>query len=301
MISANNRVSVGIMAFNEGGNIGSLIDDLLHQKLNFVIIEIIIVASGCTDGTERIVRELGKIDARVKLIVQEIRQGKASAINLFLKEARGGLIVLLSGDIRLGENVLERLLSPLLEDSVGMTGARPIPVNKADNLLGFGVQLLWGLHHRLSLTKPKLGEAVAFRNRINCIPRDTAVDEAMIEAIFSKMLLTVRYVPEAIVYNRGPQKLSEFFSSRERVFIGHLRLKKEYNYAVSSLDSRLILKIAIKEIDLRAKYFIWTVAIAMLEASARFSAVLKFFIFKKNPYIWKTASGAKGMIDARYP
>jgi glycosyltransferase involved in cell wall biosynthesis len=59
------KVIVGICAYNEEKTIGGLLSSLLNQSLsNFIINKIIVVASGCTDRTEDIVREFAKKKAR---------------------------------------------------------------------------------------------------------------------------------------------------------------------------------------------------------------------------------------------
>src|SRR6266851_1735031 len=78
--------SVGIMAYNEEANIGRTIHAVLEQHGPSIRIEeIIVVASGCTDRTVPLVAAIALQEPRVRLCVQEQREGKASAINLFLK------------------------------------------------------------------------------------------------------------------------------------------------------------------------------------------------------------------------
>jgi glycosyltransferase involved in cell wall biosynthesis len=43
--------------------------------------EVIVVASGCTDRTVPIVAEMARQESRVRLCLQEKREGKASAMN----------------------------------------------------------------------------------------------------------------------------------------------------------------------------------------------------------------------------
>ena len=83
------RCSLGITAHNDEANIGQLLEAIRRQRLHqVVIVEIIVVASGCTDRTEDIVRQYAATDPRVQLLTQEKREGKASAINVFLAHAR---------------------------------------------------------------------------------------------------------------------------------------------------------------------------------------------------------------------
>ena len=71
------RCSVGITAYNEEANIGRLLQAILDQRLFEVeIAEIIVVASGCTDRTVDIVREMAARDPRIQLHVQERRKAR---------------------------------------------------------------------------------------------------------------------------------------------------------------------------------------------------------------------------------
>src|SRR5215469_14743809 len=100
--------SVGIMAYNEEANISHTIHAVLEQQgPSMRIEEIIVVASGCTDNTVSIVAEIALKEPRVRLCVQEKREGKASAINLFLKQAVSPVAILIGADVLPGTSALE--------------------------------------------------------------------------------------------------------------------------------------------------------------------------------------------------
>jgi len=110
--STKMKCSVGITAYNEEANIGQLLQAMLDQRLYGVeISEIIVVASGCEDRTMDIAQEYMAKDPRVKLIVQECREGKTSAVNLFLQHARENICVLESGDTLPGEDSIDNWIS----------------------------------------------------------------------------------------------------------------------------------------------------------------------------------------------
>src|SRR2546421_109789 len=80
--------SVGVMAYNEEANIRRTLHAILEQSSQKTCAaEVIVVASGCTDNTVPIVQEMMQQDSRIALLVQVRREGKASAINLFLQHA----------------------------------------------------------------------------------------------------------------------------------------------------------------------------------------------------------------------
>src|SRR5262249_44471581 len=159
--------SVGIMAYNEEANISHTIRAVLEQQgPSMRLEEIIVVASGCTDRTVAIVREVALKEPRVRLCIQEKREGKASAINLFLKQAISPVVVLIGADVLPTISTLECLCAPFKDPKIGMVGGRPIPVNNPATFMGHVIHLLWHLHDQLARTSPKLGEVIAFRNVI---------------------------------------------------------------------------------------------------------------------------------------
>ena len=91
-------VSVGICAYNEGLNIGPLLSNVLYGQELPLESEVLVVCSGCTDKTVSIVQEFAEKDTRIKIIVENERRGKASAVNQVLKNANGDSVIFVSAD-----------------------------------------------------------------------------------------------------------------------------------------------------------------------------------------------------------
>ncbi len=292
------RVSVGVMAHNEEANIGKLLDALLNQHLHEVeISEIIVVASGCTDRTEDIVREYMQKDPRIKLLVQKRREGKTSAINLFLKHAKEDICVIESGDTLPKEDAIEKLVRVFRDPKVGMTGAHKVPVNTPDHIAGLLTHLRLRLEHQLCLEIPRLGELIAFRKVFDHIPPDVSMDEAFVEALVVQRGLQVRYAPDAIVYNTGPTSIRDFVKQRRRNHAGHLYLKHKYGYKVSSLQNSRVLKIALKEIWGAIRFIYMLGLLAVLEGWARLLGWYDFAIRKERYEVWDMAWTQKADVD----
>ena len=284
------------MAYNEEANIGRLLETVLGQEfIHGELKEIFVVASGCTDRTGDIVKNYEGRDKRIRLIVQPERRGKASAINLFLDEASGDVLILESGDTVPAPGTLDKLIAPFENPEVGMTGGRPIPVNQRDNFIGFTVHLMWLLHHKIALETPKLGELVAFRNFVHQIPQDTAVDEASIEAIIKEAGFKLRYIPDAIVRNKGPENMKDFLKQRRRIAAGHGHLKAKTNYEVSTTDPLKILRILFQETVWKPKETLWIVGAIALEGAGRLLGYYDLRVRKKNPFVWDIARSTKDL------
>jgi poly-beta-1,6-N-acetyl-D-glucosamine synthase len=284
------RCSVGITAYNEETNIGHLLAALLDQHLHSVeIAEIIIVASACTDRTVPIVREYMAVDERVKLIEQERREGKTSAINLFLAAAQSDICVLESGDTLPHEYAIEHLVRMFRDPDVGMVGAQKVAVNTPDHITGLLSHLRLRMEHELCLEIPRLGEMIAFRKLFDHIPPDVAMDEAFVESLVVKHGLAVKYAPDAIVYNTGPTTIPDFIRQRRRNHAGHLYLRHKYGYAVSSIDNSRVARIATKELWGIVR-LVWVIfLLAFIEGWSRLLGWYDFAIKRDRHVVWNMA------------
>ena len=287
------QFSIGITAHNEEANIGKLLDCVVQQELRTTVLaEVIVVISGCTDNTEDVVHECMVRDDRIQLLVQEHREGKASAINLFMEEADQDILLLSSADLQPAPDALELLVSPFADPELGITACRPEPVNDPNTFMGFAAHLLWDLHHQMNLRGFKAGEMIAFRKVFNRIPQYTAVDEASIEPLIRGQGYLVRYVPEAIVYNKGPETTADFLRQRRRIYAGHLQLQQILGYSVSTMSGLTVLSLLLRSLDWRPKQFFWTWGVVALEMTGRF---LGWLDFKKerDHTVWEIATTTK--------
>ena len=284
------RCSVGITAYNEEANIGRLLQAIRDQRLYEVeIAEIIVVASGCTDRTEEIVQEYMAREPRVQLHVQERREGKTSAINVFLKHAQEKICVLESGDTLPREDTIENMVKMFRDPGVGMTGAQKVAVNTPDHIVGLLSHLRLQMEHQLCLEIPRLGELIAFRKVFDQLPADVAMDEAFVEAFIIRRGMQVRYAPDAVVYSMGPETVHDFVTQRRRNYAGHLYLKDKYGYRVSSLQNTRVLRIALEEVWGAIQLVTTLAVLATLEAYSRVLGAWDYRIRKKKHVVWDMA------------
>ncbi|HEY6042656.1 MAG TPA: glycosyltransferase [Anaerolineae bacterium] len=292
------KCSVGITAHNEEKNIGKLLAAMLAQELHEVeLTEIIVVASGCTDHTVEIIKEYVARDPRVVLIEQATREGKTSAINLFLERAQNEVCVLESGDTLPGPGTLEHLVTPFSDPGVGMTGAQKIPTNVPEHVVGYMSHLRLKLEHQLCLEIPRLGELIAFRKVFTRLPADVAMDEAFVEALVIRRGLEVKYAPDAVVYNTGPETLREFIMQRRRNYAGHLHLKHKYGYRVSSLDSPRVARIATEEMWNALRLILTLIWLGAVEYIARFLGWYDYYVRDRKHVVWDIAWTTKDVND----
>ncbi|HYT37504.1 MAG TPA: glycosyltransferase [Ktedonobacteraceae bacterium] len=295
--------SVGIMAHNEETNVARTIRSILQQQGPSVRIEeIIVVASGCTDRTVPIVAEIALQESRVRLCVQEKREGKASAINLFLKQAISPIVVLIGADVLPEDSALDYLCAPFKDPKIGMVGGRAVPANDSATFMGYAVHLLWRLHDQLARLQPKLGEVIAFRNVISGIPTDSAVDEISIQALISQLGYQLIYEPACVVYNKGPLTLRDFLKQRRRIYAGHLQVRDQQNYEASTMKTGLIVRqlLACHDFTMNTpKQVLWTLGTVILEGYARLQGYYDYRR-KRDHHIWQMVNSTKDLDAGQY-
>jgi cellulose synthase/poly-beta-1,6-N-acetylglucosamine synthase-like glycosyltransferase len=175
---------------------------------------------------------------------------------------------------------------------MGMTASRPEPVNDADEFMGFAAHLLWDLHHQMNLHGFKAGEMVAFRRTFQRIPEHTAVDEASIEPLICGQGFKVRYVPEAVVFNKGPDTVGDFLRQRRRIYAGHLELQRDLGYSVSTMSGIKVLGLLMRNLQWNPRAFAWTWSVVGLEVYGRFLG-WRDFKRAKDHSVWEIAATTK--------
>lgn len=228
-------VSVGICAYNEERRIGAALDSLGAQVLpdDFVVEEILVVASGCTDGTELAVQSRADRDSRIRLLREPERRGKTAAINTILEEYQGDVLVLLNADARPFPGSLAKLLEPFRSDRAMIACGAPVPDLRAVDLRGLLADLTWGLHNRTLETLSSLGmdnhccdELMAFRRGfVTSLPPGTVNDGAYLAALAATRNLGVLFCPDAAVGIEIPRDIAGLLRQRRRNIFSHRQIE----------------------------------------------------------------------------
>lgn len=297
----SSRVVIGITAHNEGRNLGRLLERLRTTELaRGDLLRIVLVLSGCTDDTVAVAQRAAAADPRLRLVIDPERRGKAAAINQLLGEAVGAdVIVMESADTLPHDGAIDALVGRFDETSVGMAGGRPIPDDEDSTFLGYATGLLWRLHHAVASLSPKQGELVAWRNVIDRIPEDVAMDEAYLEAAITRAGLRLVYVPEARVRNRGPATVRSFVAQRRRNHAGHRLLASRYRYRPATRDRLLLARLGLREIVRAPARAHWTAAAALLELWSSALGWWDFAVAGRTGVAWPMVEGTKVLLPDR--
>jgi biofilm PGA synthesis N-glycosyltransferase PgaC len=288
------KVLVGICAYNEENNVACLLQNLILEQDLPKNCRIVVVCSGCTDRTPRIVKEFEKRDARIEPMIEKIRKGKADALNKIFVIAResADVLVLVNADTFPERGSITKLISRLENSNAGAVFAQPVPFREIDGVCYRIVRVIWRLHHLVSLLRePKLsGELCAIRTPyLQKMPENVATDEPYFELAIRTQGYDTLYIPEAFIYIRCPTNVVDLLKQRKRIWAGHMQLQNETGVKVPTSSFRNIMQ-AIPA--LRPTEIFYALLGGFLEMIAYLQARLSLSQ-GKVPYIWEPIKSAK--------
>jgi len=270
---------------------------------DFALGEILVIASGCTDKTEEVVRKISHRDRRVKLISEKSKRGKASAINLILRETDGDILVLTDADVLPSSRSLSELVKSFRDETVGAVGGRPIPADDRNTFWGFLAHLIWTrMQDELLTTETQQGiffQLSGYLCAINAqlihqIPKTTIAEDKYIGQAILRQRYKVLYEPKAVVYIHGPKSLRDFFTQRVRVLTGHWQVKKWFKMKeISTSSFTRTFPALIHNVNfLRPKEIIWAALAGILEGAASLLAAYNFMT-GRIPFNWREVPTTK--------
>ena len=114
-------VTIIVPVYNEAAHLADCLASLLAQDYPSACMEILVADGGSTDGSQAIVQEFARRDARVRLLMNP-RRIAAAGLNLGLGAARGDIIVRADGHTILAPNYLRRCVERLQPADVAGVG-----------------------------------------------------------------------------------------------------------------------------------------------------------------------------------
>ncbi len=307
------KVSIVICAYNEESGIRRLLKNLTRQRLppEITDYEIIVVASGCTDRTVPIVKEFMAENPKVKLIEEEERRGKASAMNRALEVASGELIVSIPADVLPVEDGLYHLLLPFRDPKVTAVSGKPVqhPKLRKKGILGKIANITYGFWEKqmktlndAGLAAHSSGEFMAMRaDVVEHIPEECAAEDSYI-SIMARRKGFIKFASKAVAYNIMPSNILDYINQRRRWLYGHFqthRLTGEYPTVMDTLifsRTGLALRI-IKEVILEDPKRIPFFFVAALIEAGIYALVVLDAIMRRQYAIWPIIKSTKVKLD----
>lgn len=259
------RLSIVVCAYNEEKSVGPLLENLICQRVPEECVgrEIVVVASGCTDSTVEVARRYVGGAVLVKLVEQEARLGKASALNRAFAVCEGDYVVLVPADVCPAAGALFSLLVPFRDSNVSAVSGRPVqdPRVLSGGFIGYLAGMTYRLWGRLMRRLGERGEAghcsgelMAFRRDVmTVIPEWCAADDSYI-AIAARRKGVIAFASGAVGHNLMPRNVVDYVNQRRRWLFGHFQTKKFTGEFPTVMDTlvfsrpRVVLDVLVEEV-----------------------------------------------------
>ena len=245
------KVDIAIPAYNEEGNIGPLLADLLRTELEswFSIDAIYVFSDASTDGTDEIVSQAAQQDPRIRLVRKTERKGKWDSLNQAMQLSTADALILFDADVRLAsDRAIANLLSPLSQGGVGLVGGNPITrkptsrLNMAQQASYFAWLLLqeikkrqgvdfYHAHGRVMALSPELYQGLV-------LP-DSAADDQYIYFSCLTRGLKFAYSPDCPVWFTLPQTVPDYLKQTVRFRFAARQSEENFSKALVATEMQI--------------------------------------------------------------
>lgn len=151
-------VTIVISAFNEREHIGATIENKLALNYPSEKLEILATSDGSTDGTDDIVRSFA--DRRVRHFRQDPQQGKSTALNKMVVEAKGEIIVVSDANSIYQQEAISKLVRNFADPSVGYVTGKMVYVDETGSSVGRGCTAYMTYENVLRELETKVGSVI---------------------------------------------------------------------------------------------------------------------------------------------
>lgn len=287
-------VSVLIPAYNEEGNIGTLLEYLRGASPRVPgLHEVLVDVSGSTDRTAQIVSDFAATWQVVTMVDTGQRDGLLRALDRMMRLSSGDIVVRMDADIRPTEGAVERVLGALGEPFVGIAGPRVVPSEGRSRLVNRLATAEWELHHEVSLRAPKTTLLQVVLRETAFLPPDSGVEDAALQEEAEKAGLRAAYVPDAVILTMPPSSLPALLVQRIRT-IQQLKLHRMRGHRPPSTASPTLVGEALLTVIRRARIpLIDLLGFLSVEAAARAWAVVGGFVPGTAGFTWAPVEGTK--------
>jgi cellulose synthase/poly-beta-1,6-N-acetylglucosamine synthase-like glycosyltransferase len=219
------KVTVIISAFNEEREIEHTVTNKLCQDYPQDRLEVIVISDGSTDRTSEIVGSLvDRSEGRVRLFLQEPRQGKTQALNMAIRHSEAEIVIFADANSIYESGAVRSLVRNFADPSVGYVTGRMIYTNPDQTGVGEGSGAYMSYENTLRELETKLGSIVGVDGGIDAVRRELYVpmradqlpDFILPLNVFEQGKRVV-YEPEAKVYESALTNAVGEFRMRVRV------------------------------------------------------------------------------------
>jgi len=225
------RVSILVIAHNEGMTIEKKLHDLLAIDYPREALEIVVASDGSSDDTAACVQAYCGQGIRLLNFAQ--RRGKPSVLNETIPMLTGDIVVLMDARQRVSKCVLRALLKRFADPLVGAVGGELMLPAKKGRAAGVnGVGFYWRYEKFMRRRESDIDSTVGVSGALYAIRRklfqpiaeDTLLDDVLIPMNIVRQGFRVIFEPDAIAIDQLSASTEAEFARKVRTIAGNFQL-----------------------------------------------------------------------------
>jgi hypothetical protein len=271
--------------------------DELYPRLS----RIVVVASECPAATVSCLRGLQEKDARIDLLVEGKRNGKADAINKILGRIKSPLVLFVNSDARPQPGALTKLLSSMGSDErIGAVAAVP-ELEAGSGLVSLLLDFMWSAHNNCSVVLNHMNvsnhscdEMVLFRtNAVTLLPQGIVNDGAFLAATARLRGYSIKVSTGARVKIKTPKRIADVIMQRRRILFGHAQVWRQVGTPPRTIESLLFLspatgtRLLVTTLARRPRSMLAVPTALACELAATLLSIIDTFSSSKAHAVWR--------------
>jgi len=228
------KVSLIVATYNEEATLPTKLKNVLEQDYPRELLELVIIDSGSTDRTPKIVEEFIQQNPEIKVVFirEKERLGKSHAVNIAYSKSSGEIKLISDSDALLEKSAITKIVSNFGDPNIGAACGRQVLLNAEQNpstaleksYRDFYEVLREG-ESILDSTPIFHGELAAYRaNLIEPLPENKSADDSRLANIIRRKGYRAVYDSAAVFYEYAPPNSRARFVQKVRRGQGLIRV-----------------------------------------------------------------------------
>lgn len=219
-------VTLIVPAYNEASYLAAKLENSLALDYPMDRLEILVISSGSTDGTDDVAR--GYASRGVRTLVQPTRTGKEAAMQEAARHARGDVLVFTDANALLNREAIRLMVRWFADPDVGCVSGEKRVAHARGESAGVGEGAYWRYESMLKRLDSTVGSTMGAPGEL-CAIRARLMTARESDNIIEDFVLSMRVVesgyrivhePGAVAVEEASERFEDVFERRARIAAG---------------------------------------------------------------------------------
>lgn len=192
------------------------------------LLDIVVVSDGSTDSTEGIVKEF---ESRgIRLLVNEVNQGKATALNNGIENITSSIVVLSDANVMYQRDGIRNLVRHFADDNIGAVSGKVVLLNEGLSYSD-GEDAYYAVEHNIQQLESNTGNLIGADGAMYALRRelyrpllaDTLLDDFVLSMGVIQQHKRLIFDPQALGFEKNTAEIASEFNRKVRIVAGGIQ------------------------------------------------------------------------------